>query len=406
MQSIIVEKPYQFIPPRPGTWLPKLAIKMHLIDWYLRRFEGVYEHEVQGAEHLEASLRAGDGILIAPNHCRYADPLAMGFISRRTGCYPYAMASWHLFHGNRLRTWAMRAVGAFSIYREGTDRQSLDAAIDILATAKRPLCVFPEGAVFRTNDRLQELLDGVSLMTRAAAKRRSKLDSPGKVVVHPVAIKYIPLAAVGPMVEPILGDVERRLTWDSISSRGMSQVQRARRALQGILCLKEIEYFGELQGGPWIERQSNLIDRVLEAAEQDYLGQKTSGGIIARIKVLRVKIMPELLKSDLPDSQRRKHWDRLAQIYLAQQIASYPFDYLTLPTTESRLLETAERLYEDLTDTTKLVKPLKVILRIGPAIQAPTQRIKDDEGPDLMEQLRICLQTMLDDLSKLPKSIT
>lgn len=40
------------------------------------------------------------------------------------------------------------------MYREGLDRESLRTAIDILATARRPLVVFAEDVVTRANDRL------------------------------------------------------------------------------------------------------------------------------------------------------------------------------------------------------------------------------------------------------------
>ena len=71
-------------------------------------------------------------------------------------------------------------MGAFSVNREGVDRQAINMAIEILETAERPLIVFPEGAVSRTNDRLHALLDGVAFIARAAAKRRAKHVEGGK----------------------------------------------------------------------------------------------------------------------------------------------------------------------------------------------------------------------------------
>ena len=131
---------------------------------------------MRGSEHLQDSVRLGHGILLAPNHCRYSDPIAMGWIVRQVNVYLYSMASWHLFHQSRLQAFAMRMCGGFSVYREGVDRQSLNTAIEVLVAAKRPLVVFPEGTVFRTNDILQPLLDGVAFLARAAAKRRAKQD--------------------------------------------------------------------------------------------------------------------------------------------------------------------------------------------------------------------------------------
>jgi hypothetical protein len=404
MQSIIIEKPYKFIPPWRGTWLPYITQRFRIVDWYLRKYEGIVSHELRGVEHLEASVRAGHGILITPNHSRYADPFVMGFISRRLGIYPFTMASWHLFHQGRLQQFALRALGAFSIYREGTDRLSLDTAIDVLTEANRPLVIFPEGAVFRTNDRLQELLDGVSLIARTAAKRRIKDNENAKVVIHPVAIKYVPMAPVGPMVEEVLHDVEKRLTWDEHTSGEKDLIWRTRRAMHGLLCLKEIEHFGMPQPGSWEDRQTNLVDRLLDELELQWLGKAGSGPIIPRIKAIRTRIVPELLKAETSDAQRKQLWQQLAKVYLSQQISSYPFDYLNAPTTESRLLETVERLHEDLTDRCKRVGPLKVILQISEAIEVPAERPKGDRV-DVMIELKEKLQSMLNELSQESKQI-
>ena len=141
-------------------------------------------------ERLQASLDAGHGIMLTPNHCRNADPLVMGWLARSVGTHVYAMASWHLFNQDRFTAWAIRKMGGFSVYREGVDRQAINTAIEVLERAQRPLILFPEGAVSRTNDRLHALLDGVAFIARTAAKRRAKHVKDGKVVVHPVTIKY------------------------------------------------------------------------------------------------------------------------------------------------------------------------------------------------------------------------
>ena len=155
MQDIIIEKPYQFVPPHRGNFLPKAILKLGLVPWYLKKYEGVVSHQLHGVDHLRESMRMGHGVLLAPNHCRYADPLVMAFLAHEAQVPMFAMASWHLFEQSRLQRWALSTMGAFSVYREGLDRQSLDTAIDILTDPKRPLVVFPEGTVFRTNDRLQ-----------------------------------------------------------------------------------------------------------------------------------------------------------------------------------------------------------------------------------------------------------
>lgn len=150
--TVVFERPYQFVPPIRSTWWPWLIQRLRLYDWYLRRKEGVVDYELRGLEHLRRSLDAGHGILLAANHCRYADPLVLGWPARQLGFHVHAMASWHLFNQGPFDAFAIRRMGAFSVFREGNDRQSLETAIDILSSGERPLIIFPEGTTNRTND--------------------------------------------------------------------------------------------------------------------------------------------------------------------------------------------------------------------------------------------------------------
>jgi 1-acyl-sn-glycerol-3-phosphate acyltransferase len=397
MQEIILEKPYRFIPPHRGRWFPSLMLKIGVIPWYLRRYEGVVSCRLEGVDHFRESQRRGYGVLLAPNHCRYADPVVLSYLAREADVLMYAMASWHLFHQNRWQGWAIRTMGAFSVYREGMDRQALDMAVDVLSTNDRPLVVFPEGAVFRTNDLLQPLLDGVGFMARAAAKRRVKEGNDKPVVIHPVAIKYVFQGNLERAVAKTLDNLERRLTWTSLKEEPI--LKRIHRVTLAMLSLKEIEYLGSPQTGTIVERQERLVDHLLDPLEEEWLGKPGDGPLIPRIKALRMKIVPELTTGELAPSERDRRWRHLEKIYLSQQVGSYPPDYLTPPTTDTRILETVERLEEDLTDRANIHGPLEVVLRVGEAIPVPADRAPRGEEDPIMKALRDDLQRMLDDLS-------
>ncbi len=397
MQDIIIEKPYQFVPPHRGNFLPKAILKLGLVPWYLKKYEGVVSHQLRGVDHLRESMRQGHGVLLAPNHCRYADPLVMAFLAQEAQVPMFAMASWHLFEQSRLQRWALSTMGAFSVYREGLDRQSLDTAIDILTDPKRPLVVFPEGTVFRTNDRLQPLLDGVAFMARTAAKRRAKDGGTGKVVIHPVAIKYVFHGDLEKAVDPTLDALEKRLTWTLLKET--TTTQRIHRITLAMLSLKEIEYLGAAQQGNIEERQQRLVDHLLCPLEQEWLGKTSADTIIPRIKALRMKIVPELTTGELDGDERERRWTQLSQIYLSQQIASYPPDYVVSPTTDTRILETIERLEEDITDRAGVHGPLEVIIQVDEAIEVPTDRTPRGEEDPIMKRLRERMQAMLDQLS-------
>lgn len=397
MQNIIVAKPYQFIPPFHGDWIPWLVQKLHLVDFYLKHFEGVESHEVRGGEHLRESLQSGHGILLAPNHCRYADPIAMGWIARELDFYIYSMASWHLFHQSRWQALAMRLCGGFSVYREGLDRQALSTAVDVLVAAKRPLVLFPEGTVFRTNDRLQTLLDGVAFLARTAAKRRLKQDG-GKVVIHPIAIKYLFRGDVQAAIEPVLQRLEKRLTLDYVGNTP-PLLDRLAKLLQAQLSLQEVKYLGEPQAGPLGERQQRLIQHLLVPLEQQWFGRRVDESIMPRVKQLRTVIVPRLLKADVTAAEKQALWSQLADIYMAQQISSHPSDYLEHPT-DTRMLETIEGIEEDITDRTQKQRPLHAIMEVGPAIEVEPQRPTREGSDPLMSELSHQLKGMLDGLAK------
>jgi len=397
MQNIIIEKPYRFIPPHRGNLWPTIIQKFRLVDRYLRRNEGIEKYQLRGTEKLKASLQAGHGILLTPNHCRYADPLVIGWLSRATQSHVYAMASWHLFHQGKFIPWAIQKMGAFSVYREGVDRQSLDTAIDILAEAKRPLVLFPEGAVFRSNDKLQALLDGVSFIARTAAKKRAKDNPDRKVVVHPIALKYLFHGNIQETLHPILTDIEHRLTWDVV--RDQCLIKRIQNVGLGLLCLKEIEHLGRPQHGTITERQERLIDHLLHPVEQKWIGRTQHGAIIPRIKALRMKIIPDMIQGTIEATDRTTRWKELANLYLAQQVASYPPDYLDTPVTVTRLLETVERFEEDLTDRNRPAKNLEVVIEVGDAIEVSTERPPKGVDDPLMSRIRTDLEVMLGRLS-------
>ena len=397
MQDIIIEKPYRFVPPHRGNFLPMAILKLGLVQWYLKKFEGVVSHQLHGIDHLRESMRQGHGVLLAPNHCRYADPLVMAFVASEAQVPMFAMASWHLFEQSRWQRWALSSIGAFSVYREGLDRQSLDTAVDMLVNPKRPLVVFPEGTVFRTNDRLQPLLDGVAFMARTAAKRRAKDGGTGKVVIHPVGIKYVFHGNLEKSVDPTLDALEKRLTWTLLKET--TTLQRIHRITLAMLSLKEIEYLGAAQQGSIEERQQRLVDHLLCPLEQEWLGKTVVDTIIPRIKSLRMRIVPELAAGELDERERERRWTQLSRIYLSQQVASYPPDYIVSPTTDTRILETVERLEEDITDRAGVHGPLEVIIEIDEPIEVPTDRTPRGEEDPIMKRLRERMQSMLDRLA-------
>lgn len=399
MQKIVIEEPYRFIPPYRGRRWSELF--RSVLPLYLRMSHGIVEVRCRGLDRFEASVRQGRGVLLAPNHCRLSDPMTMGWIVRETGIHLYTMASWHLFKQDRLfdrvSAGMMRRLGAFSILREGIDRAALTTATDILATAERPLVIFPEGVVSRANDRLGPLMDGVSFITRMAAKKAAKDGKPG-VVIHPVALRYVFLDDVETAVAPFLSELEQRLTWQSRDGRPAAE--RLRCIGEALLSLKEIEVLGRVSEGDLHERRRELIERLLAPIEQEWsLAASGSNHVVSRVKEIRAALFSRLIEPNLPVNERRRLRGQLAHAYLAQQLHFHPAGYLDPDSPPEHVLETVERLEEDLTDRIRVYGRFRVLLDIGEAIEVPGTREKREgrgEPDPLLERIGEQLRTLLE----------
>ncbi|MCG8651843.1 MAG: lysophospholipid acyltransferase family protein, partial [Pirellulales bacterium] len=223
MHSVVIDKPYQFVPPYRGWFWPRLL--QRLVGYQLAKEYGIERVECSGVEHLQQSLRSRHGIVLAPNHCRPSDPMVVNQVCRQAGVVPFTMASWHLFMAGRLQAFVLRRAGAFSVYREGMDRQALQAAVEILQEAKRPLVIFPEGVITRTNDRVIAMMEGLSFIARSAAKKG--VTDGKQVVVHPVAIRYHFHGDLEQSLHIALDDIEQRLSWrpDSLLKKGSDPLE-------------------------------------------------------------------------------------------------------------------------------------------------------------------------------------
>ncbi|MEQ8846531.1 1-acyl-sn-glycerol-3-phosphate acyltransferase [Botrimarina sp.] len=399
MFEIVLEEPYEFVPPiESDAWcwvFRRVALRRFMSKTY-----HVDTFECRGAEKLRRSVESGAGIVLAANHSRLADPLSIGVLAGEARTELFAMASWHLFKESWWQRFLIRRMGAFSVYREGNDRQSVNCAIDILTENRRPLLIFPEGAVSRHCDRLMELMDGPGFIARQATKRREK-QGKGPVVIHPVAIRYSfdgdVQATLGPDVEAL----ERTFSWRPQTHLPIHQ--RLRKIGAALLALKEVEYLGQPSDGDPHERADELIATTLRRIEQKW---KCAGGadpgaknIVARVKKIRTVVLPELIEKKLSAEEREERWRDLSACYYLQQIAHYPRGYLTgqndLP---ERVVETVERMIEDFQSRASYHGPLHCTIVVDDPIEVPATRDRSADSDPAMQHTAERLQAMLDGL--------
>ncbi|MDA8563191.1 1-acyl-sn-glycerol-3-phosphate acyltransferase [Mariniblastus sp.] len=398
MHSIFIEKPYQFVPPVKASWPQKVLSKLGFDQRALRRREGVVSCEIRNADRLSQSLAAGHGVMLTPNHPRLADPITVYSLIREVNCAFYSMASWHLFNQGPLARFSIRLSGAFSVNREGMDRTAIDFAINVLKTAERPLVIFPEGTTSRTNDRLMAFMDGPAFIARTAAKRRAKEElGSGKVVVHPIAIKYVFHGDLEARANHVLSLIEKRLSWSP--QRDLPLIDRVVKVGSALLSIKELEYKCPVADGATLrQRQNNMVNHLMNPLEKEWLGRAQEGGIQMRVKNVRVKIFPDMITDTLSVSERKRRWEQLERTYLAQQVDCYPENYVTEHPSVDRIIETVEKFEEDFLGTYPLHGDLKAIINVGEAIEVPTRREKGSEGEPLMNQIRDSIEVMLEQM--------
>ena len=67
MSRVVIDQPYEFVPPHKGGLLPRMVGHL-LLPRILDRSYGITSAHVEGQEKIRAAQKAGHGILITPNH--------------------------------------------------------------------------------------------------------------------------------------------------------------------------------------------------------------------------------------------------------------------------------------------------------------------------------------------------
>ncbi|HWE38107.1 MAG TPA: 1-acyl-sn-glycerol-3-phosphate acyltransferase [Isosphaeraceae bacterium] len=391
--------PYAFRPPRVVPLLVRLA--RPIIRRKLRREQLVHEVEAQGAEPLREPLEKGDGLLIAPNHADNADGgvmfLAAGVVGRPF-CY---MVAYQLFNG--LSRYELPWLGAFPVDREGSDLRAFKAGVEVLASGRCPLVVFPEGEVYHTADRLTPLRDGAAALAIAAARRRA--EGKGTVRIVPTAIKYRFLDGHDPTppLRALMDELEGRFTWWPRTDRDL--VARIYGFAEAMLALKELEYLGEVRRGPIPERLRALRSTILDRIEGLRLGRHGDGPVPGRVKELRHACLEALADpATTPEGAAALRRD-LNDLFVVVQLYSYPGDYVAECPTAERVSETLLKFRQDVFNTTEMAAPRtprRAIVRFG----APIDVAPSLAGPSrpraaasaLTAELEHGIQSLLDAL--------
>jgi len=209
-------------------------------------------------------------------------------------------------------------------------------------------------------------------------------------VLVPVALRYRFLGRLEESAAPVIDRIETRLTWEP--RRELPLIDRLQRVGNALLGLKELELVGEVRPGGLNERLTRLVDDILVPLEAEWKIKKRERDVPGRVRSLRAAILPDLVEGSVTDAERERRWRQLARLYLAQQLSLYPAGYLEGSPSVERVLETVERLEEDLTDVATVHRPLAITVHVGEPIEVGTS---DQALAALMEQVRRRIETML-----------
>lgn len=395
---LVADSKYKFVPPHEGVFWPRLFAR--LAPLYLKRKYCVTDIEIRGEDAIRDLWAAGHGVLLAPNHCRAQDAGVLQSLSHRLRLPFYVMASAHLFRGSRLDRWVLRRLGAFSVYREGIDRQSVQKGIDLLLEGKRPLVLFPEGVLSQSNEQLKPLQEGVAFIARSAAMKLDKADqSDGKnsqrrIYTIPVAIRYVFKGNLEATAGSMLTRIEQRLSWRPLE--GQCLVKRIYRVGNALMSLKEQEYLGQAHTGELDERVNRLIDGVLIPLETEWLGGAKEGSVIARVKEIRRAILPAMVDGNLSPEELDRRWRQLTDASFAQSLGQYPARYVASRPTVDRILETVERFNEHLCGDETPHGPMHAIVQVGEPIEVSPKRDRSARVDPLLQAIEQSLTGLLE----------
>lgn len=335
---------YEFLEPRHSRFVMWLG-------WYYTLRKLKYDLKIKhiqfhNLDRLEKLLGSGDGILIAPNHSDHADSALMVMLGQKLKHPFFFMATHAIF--TRASRYLLPRIGAFPVDREGTDTRALRKAQEILSAGQSPLVIFPEGEIYRLNDLITPLRDGVAAVATTSARKARERGH--KVWVVPVGIKYRFTDDADPMpwMLKCMTRLEQKFNWRPKPE--LSLLERLYRYATGMLSLKEIEFLGGVRAGSVPDRVQQMREHVLENVEAR-LGlsraRVRSNAVPERVKECRRVILEKLVSPDRDPALVPQWKEELENLFFVVQLYSYPGDYVRNRPTCERAWEILVKFQQD-----------------------------------------------------------
>ncbi|HEY7088083.1 MAG TPA: lysophospholipid acyltransferase family protein [Tepidisphaeraceae bacterium] len=410
---IELEQMPRFWEPKPSKFWEMMLGPVH--RWTMHRTFEIAQVEFEAMDRL-ARIDPKDGILLCPNHSYTGDGAVALELSRRAPRRVYVMAAWHVFRTKfGVKGWLLQRQGCFSVDREGCDRRAIKQAVELLTTGKA-LCIFPEGEIYHTNERLTPLREGVAFIAATAQRdldKRAAIPSPGTpafgseaqarrgegqgggsvatVWLVPVGVRYHFIGNVMPALESAMTELERRVLLTT--KVGQPLHERIIRFGEVALTIKEKDHLGHEGSGDLPTRINALAQHVLAKREQMHLGKANPDEAIpVRVKLLRQHFLESVWEKEPDEATMRTAFEGLGDVQLALQLYSYPGDYISQKPSVERMAETIEKFEEDVYGTYATPKGRRrALVRIGEPIS-----VREHMGAGKMRAIASALTSKLE----------
>lgn len=396
------DKPYQFFPPTPNafvTGIVKLVNRRFVLPGGKHRIKSI---EIRRADRILPVLQSKARCLLLPNHSTHSDPQMMLEVQRRLRINAATMAAYDVFLRGRMQAWLMQSIGCFSVDREGSDKQAMNCAVDVLLKGARALTVFPEGNVLLMNDRVAPFLGGAAFIGMRAQKKLGK-DKP--IYAVPISMHFSHLTDCREAIAQHVAGLEDQL---GIKPTGDSKLRPRMRAIGLQILYRNLRQRGYMAPSPdemdlalLLEASATQIISKLE--EKIELTCSADSMPMDRIRSIRSAIH----QIRIDDSKQLDH--RVAATWadeaiLAMRILSYSSNYLGERPTLDRHSETLEKLREDLAE--KMLPPIgdrAVVVQFGEPINLAEHLAAKNSRQvlvSLTSQFETAVQSGLDEINE------
>jgi len=269
-----------FYPAKINSFL--LRGLQQIAPWLVRsRYQ--LELVISSDPTVQLETLKGRSCLFVCNHPTFDDPKAVFLLSARLQEPFYYLTAHEQFRG--WQGWFFQRLGAYSIRRGLSDRDSIAYTLKLLQQPEAKLVIFPEGGCSFQNDTVMPFRSGAVQMALQAVSRKIKQgETASDLYIIPISLKYRYTGRMTPVIQQTLLRLEQAL---GTSSEGDVYVRLRRVAAVVIDRCEQEANLVPAPGADWNQRIACLKAEVIDRCEQQ-LGLTSVAGEPNRERVYRV----------------------------------------------------------------------------------------------------------------------